>query len=61
MHDKELILEIPKQIFDSTQKILDRFEPICLLVSCPTSDFTCNSGTIAPQFTPFPMGYPKRT
>ena len=28
MHDKELILEILKQIFDSTQKILKRFEPI---------------------------------
>jgi uncharacterized protein with HEPN domain len=28
MHDEELILEILKQIFDSTQKILKRFEPI---------------------------------
>ena len=28
MHDKELILEILKQIFDSTQKIQKRFEPI---------------------------------
>ena len=28
MHDQELILEILKQIFDSTQKILKRFEPI---------------------------------
>jgi hypothetical protein len=28
MHDKELILEILKQIFDSTQKILKRFEPM---------------------------------
>jgi uncharacterized protein with HEPN domain len=28
MHDKELILEILKQIFDSTQTILKRFEPI---------------------------------
>jgi hypothetical protein len=28
MHDKELILEILKQIFDSTQKILKRFGPM---------------------------------
>jgi hypothetical protein len=28
MHDKEFILEILKQIFDSTQKILKRSEPI---------------------------------
>ena len=28
MHDKELVLEILKQIFDSTQKILKRFRPI---------------------------------
>ena len=28
MHDKELIIEILQQIFDSTQKILKRFEPI---------------------------------
>jgi uncharacterized protein with HEPN domain len=28
MHDEELILEILNQIYDSTQKILQRFEPI---------------------------------
>ena len=28
MHDKELVLEILKQIFDSTQKVLKRFQPI---------------------------------
>ena len=28
MHDKELVLEILTQIFDSTQKVLKRFEPI---------------------------------
>ena len=28
MYDEELILEILNQIYDSTQKILQRFEPI---------------------------------
>ena len=28
MHDKELILEILEQIYDSTRKVLKRFEPI---------------------------------
>ena len=28
MHNKELVLEILNQIYDSTQKVLRRFEPI---------------------------------
>ena len=28
MHDKQLILEILEQIYDSVQKVLKRFEPI---------------------------------
>ena len=28
MHDKELILEILDQIYNSTQKVLKRFKPI---------------------------------
>jgi uncharacterized protein with HEPN domain len=28
MHDRELVLEILEQVYDSTQKVLKRFEPI---------------------------------
>lgn len=35
MHDRELVLEILEQVYDSTQKVLKRFEPIKA-----ASDFT---------------------
>ena len=35
MHDRELVLEILEQVYDSTQKVIKRFEPIK-----SASDFT---------------------